>query len=163
MRRSRLIATRTQRSASFTRALLGIMLALLVAVPFVSPKHLLLTAGDIFAPTTAHAVTDCVAQTDVPQAECETLIAFYNATDGANWNNNSIWGQGNNVCGWVGVACDDSGVSRLFLANNNLNGSIPPDLGSLANLQEISLGGNQLNGSIPPLDSLANLQTLDLS
>lgn len=29
---------------------------------------------------------DCTTVTEIPQIECETLVAIYNATNGANWN-----------------------------------------------------------------------------
>ena len=31
------------------------------------------------------AATDCVAVTEIPQVECEALVALYNSTDGPNW------------------------------------------------------------------------------
>ena len=45
-----------------------------------------------------------------------------------------------------------------------MSGPIPAELGSLANLQELSLWGNQLTGPIPPaLSSLTGLEVLSLS
>ena len=44
-----------------------------------------------------------------------------------------------------------------------MSGEIPPELGSLANLEGLSLSGNQLSGEIPAeLGSLSNLEVLDL-
>ena len=43
----------------------------------------------------------------------------------------------------------------LFLYNNNLTGDIPSELGSLANLELFNLSNNQLSGSIP--SDLGNL------
>ena len=52
----------------------------------------------------------------------------------------------------------------LLLDNNQLTGSIPPELGNLANLDRLDLDNNQLTGSIPPeLGNLANLEELNLS
>ena len=52
----------------------------------------------------------------------------------------------------------------LHLVSNQLDGSIPPELGSLANLGILRLSNNQLSGPIPPeLAGLDNLGTLDLS
>jgi len=49
------------------------------------------------------------------------------------------------------------------LGGNNLNGSIPANLGNLANLQGLYLWSNQLSGSIPAeLGNLTNLQGLSL-
>ncbi|KAG4086869.1 L domain-like protein [Neocallimastix lanati (nom. inval.)] len=51
----------------------------------------------------------------------------------------------------------------LKLYSNNLDGSIPPELGELSELIELNLSGNKLSGSIPPeLGNLTNLQELVL-
>ena len=31
--------------------------------------------------------------TEIPQSECEALVAFYTSTEGANWYNNTGWLQ----------------------------------------------------------------------
>ncbi len=52
----------------------------------------------------------------------------------------------------------------LDLRRNNLKGSIPPEIGSLANLKELSLSSNHLTGSIPPeIGNLVNLKSLYLN
>ena len=50
---------------------------------------------------------------------------------------------------------------QLSLWNNELSGTIPPALGNLANLEKLFLNSNQLSGSIPPeLSKLTNLEQL---
>jgi Leucine-rich repeat (LRR) protein len=106
--------------------------------------------------------------------EREALIALYNSTDGDNWRNNSGWKtpplytDGFAMPGtegtWYGVNVSSDRVISVSLYCNQLTGSIPPELGNLANLQTLDLAANKLTGSIPPeLGNLANLQTLDLS
>jgi hypothetical protein len=46
-------------------------------------------------------------------------------------------------------------LQQIWLSQNQLSGSIPPDLGNLANLQDLSLSENQLRGMLPR--SLMNL------
>ncbi len=41
------------------------------------------------------ATFDCAAVTEIPQSECEALVAFYISTDGDNWINHSGWLQTN--------------------------------------------------------------------
>ncbi|GMN36538.1 hypothetical protein TIFTF001_006102 [Ficus carica] len=57
-----------------------------------------------------------------------------------------------------------SDLVSLSLDRNQLNGSVPPELGKLALLQALYLSENQLSGSIPPeLGNLTSLIVLDLS
>ena len=100
--------------------------------------------------------------TDVDRA---ALVALYHAT-GPNWNNSTKWLTTAPLEDWHGVTTDASGrVSRLdLLYNNNLTGSIPPELGNLANLTTLALHNNNLTGSIPPeLGNLTSLEFLTLS
>ena len=94
------------------------------------------------------------------------LKALYESTDGENWTNNTSWGNDDQPLQlWYGVITDTDGrVTSLNLSYNQLSGSIPPELGSLANLQWLYLNGNQLSGSIPPeLGNLSKLQEIWLS
>ena len=61
----------------------------------------------------------------------------------------------------------ESGAACISVAPNALTGSIPPSLGSLANLTDLELSGTfdveGLTGSIPPsLGNLMNLEILNL-
>lgn len=96
-------------------------------------------------------------------ADRAALAALYNSADGANWGNNDNWLSDAPLGDWYGVETDDSGrIARLYL-KDGLNGTIPPELGNLANLNHLDLHSNQLNGTIPPeLGNLANLHGLDL-
>ena len=93
------------------------------------------------------------------------LVALYNATDGPNWTNSANWLSDAPLDQWHGVTIDASvAVTGLNLANNNLTGSIPAELGELANLQSLSLNGNELSGPIPAeLGNLVDLRFLSLS
>ena len=90
------------------------------------------------------------------------LVALYNATGGPNWGNNRNWLSDRPIGEWSRVSTDGDGrVTGLWLDGNQLSGSIPSELGNLANLVTLSLHGNQLSGSIPSeLGNLANLGVL---
>ena len=79
------------------------------------------------------------------------LVALYNATDGDNWTNNTHWLSDTPIGQWYGITTDEARrVTHLTLASNNLVGTIPAELGNLANLQNLVLDDNQLSGTIPP-------------
>ena len=99
------------------------------------------------------------------QREQAALIALYNATGGLDWYDNSNWLSQKPFSTWFGVTTASNGcVTRLDLQNNNLTGSIPPDLGSLPMLQSLDLRNNNLAGPIPPeLANASNLERLFLA
>ena len=103
--------------------------------------------------------TPVVAVDDRP-----ALIDLYNATNGANWTNNTNWNSSEPLGRWYGVSTNANGrVTGLRLGDNELTGSIPSSLGSLSNLEQLELGFNELTGSIPSsLGSLTNLTLLNL-
>ncbi|CAN0291991.1 unnamed protein product, partial [Ectocarpus sp. 8 AP-2014] len=94
----------------------------------------------------------------------DVLVALYNATEGANWENSTNWITGAELSQWYGVTVNDQGrVVQLALHRNNLRGPIPVELGRLAVLEHLSLGRNELTGPIPSeLGHLSALKELYL-
>jgi Leucine-rich repeat (LRR) protein len=101
---------------------------------------------------------DCSSQTEISSAECVALVALFESTGGADWNNNTNWLVTAEPCGWYGVGCFDGLVTHVGLNSNGLSGSIPPEVGNLTNLTYLGLGDNQLSDSIP--SELGNLGAL---
>ncbi len=110
----------------------------------------------------------------IPASERAALVALYQATRGDGWTDRSNWrtpdGSDFNApgteCTWYGVACDagETTVLLLDLSYNNLDGTLPPELGALGNLYSLLVPGNHLSGPVPPeLGALANLQYLYLA
>eukprot|EP00903_Cladosiphon_okamuranus_P009878 g9383.t1 len=106
------------------------------------------------------------------------LMALYVATNGppeesasfglvktGGWHKREGWGTSRPMGEWHGVTVDGRGrVIKLELAENNLRGPIPQELGRLAALTELDLSWNNLSGPIPQeLGSLTALMELDLS
>ena len=120
--------------------------------------------------------TTCEKTPPAVLSDREVLVALYNATDGQNWVNSENWLSDRPLGEWYGVDTDASGrVVRLVLAGHfdsevradvpfGLSGALPPELGLLAELEELNLRINGLTGTIPPeLENLTNLEELDLT
>ena len=99
----------------------------------------------------------------VSNADSLALVALYEETNGSQWTSNDNWLE-ETVAEWFGVTVEGGLVTELNLVANNLTGSIHPDIGNLADLEELWLDDNQLNGEIPAeLGQLTNLEWLSLS
>jgi len=139
-------------------------------------------------PTAAQSSFDCATVTEIPQAECQALVALYNATTGDWWKNRTGWLQTATPCSWYGVTCDAGHVSQLVLRQNDLSGPIPPEIGDFSFLTTLDLCCNVemepglaqiapaprqpsrnnespgLRGAVPAeIGKLVNLTSLDLS
>ena len=94
------------------------------------------------------------------------LVALYNATNEADWTDDTNWASGEPLASWHGVTTDGDGrVTRLELQENGLNGTLPTELGDLTALESLRLDGNvYLTGSLPAgLRELSALATVDLT
>ena len=100
-----------------------------------------------------------------PARDREALVALYNATDGPNWKLVGGWLSDDPIGEWRGITPDADGcVAHLWLSDNGLVGTLPPELGSLSSLEWVDLSRNRLTGEIPAgLGQLSHLQRLVLS
>ena len=90
------------------------------------------------------------------------LVALFNATNGPNWTDKTGWLTAS-VDSWFGVTIEGDRVTALNLGDNQLEGSIPPELGNLVRLEFLDLDRNGLSGAIPPeLGNLAQLEFVTL-
>jgi len=103
----------------------------------------------------------------IPPLQRDALVALYNSTNGASWTSSANWLSGDPCTqDWYGITCkpDDSSVQEINLANNNLSGTLPPELGDLEQLSILNLNWNELSGALPSeLSSLQSLYLLDCS
>ena len=115
------------------------------------------------SPAYTQTVFSCNDVTEIPLLECQALEALYQTADGDNWIDNSGWLVTNTPCSWFGVSCSTGQVTSLSLRANQLSGTMPAELGNLANLKALNLGINDLNGILPPeLGNLTNLEAITL-
>jgi len=129
-------------------------------------------------------------ETAPPFVERFVLATLYHATQGALWRNNYYFLYPKGHCTWFyfdnenfdptqikskdsqaprGVLCNpeahanDYRVEEIWIANNNLKGQLPSELGLLKGLKILSLDGNRIHGTIPSdLAKLTNLEHLHL-
>ena len=128
-------------------------------------------AGTYYLRITNNLVTGLTLQTEnievnmatlvlgVVEQDYNALLALYNATDGANWTDNTNWLSNELVETWHGVTVVDTRVTMILLANNQLAGSIPSEIGNLSDLRRLLLSFNQLSGALP--SELGNLTKLE--
>ena len=100
----------------------------------------------------------------VANPDRDALMALYDSAGGPSWTRRDNWGTNAPLNDWYGVTTNAAGrVTQLRLDDNNLTGTIPPQLGRLVTLELLRLGVNNLTGTIPPrLGDLANLEHLNL-
>ena len=87
--------------------------------------------------------------------DCEALLASRDALGGDKSLN---WSEDISIGEWQGISIFKGRVEVLYLVDQGLTGTITSELGSLTNLQSLSLGLNHLTGEIPA--ELGNLSSL---
>jgi len=102
-------------------------------------------------------------------AERYIMAVFYYATHGKDWYTQDGWMTGTGHCAWYGIECvprddntQESGITRTYddndaitgmaIRDNNLRGSVPPELGKLSNTINLDFGDNSLTGEFPELN-----------
>ncbi|MCY3808793.1 MAG: Ig-like domain-containing protein [Gemmatimonadetes bacterium] len=94
----------------------------------------------------------------------EILEIFYEATGGEEWTENENWLSDEDLDEWYGVNAWQGKVSGLSLHDNNLVGTIPPEVGGLDELFSIGLRYNELSGPLPAeLSKFEGLRDMFLS
>ncbi len=104
----------------------------------------------------AAAITVSVGQRDA-------LMKLFESLNGDDWNTKDNWGTETALGTWAGVTTDEDGnVVDLALARNNLSGEIPAEVGLLKHLRSLDLAFNEdVRGTIPPeIGELENVTAL---
>lgn len=99
----------------------------------------------------------------VSEQEFQALKALYNATGGDNWINRTGWENINTTAtkddvttAWKGIeTITDGHITNIHLYNNNLTGTLPPEIGNCIQLLYLDLSSNKLVGPLP--NSMSNL------
>ena len=102
-----------------------------------------------------------------PSVDRPALVALYFALNGPSWGRIHNWLSDAPIDEWYGVEADDDGrVVAIYIGVSGrpriIDGSLPPELGNLANLERLFIHGNLIGGIPPELGNLANLKSLGL-
>lgn len=154
-----------------------------------NPTHTYTSSGTFNAQVTATGIGGSTTESITIEAinalreqDSLALVALYYSISGLSWN------LGSPMETWHGVTITSDRVTnftlneeelsgtiapeivnltelvKLSLMDNTISGTIPAEIGNLTNLVDLLLQGNQLTGSIPPeLGNLNNLVNLNLS
>jgi Leucine-rich repeat (LRR) protein len=122
--------------------------------------------GDYVCKITHPTITGLVLETgtytitikDEDHPDYNALIALYNATNGANWTNS--WDINTPIISWFGLTFNaNNRVSAINLNDNNVTGSLPPEIGTLNELRVFNIDNSNLTGNIP--SEIGNLTKLE--
>ena len=87
------------------------------------------------------------------------LVALYQSTGGVAWANR--WNLTQPVLNWYGVELDTEGyVTKIQLNNNNLQGTLPLQIGNFSRLEHLQLDNNSIRDTIPA--SIGQLRRLKI-
>lgn len=125
--------TRSTLSFRFLCRLLGVFLA---------------AVGTLMGAAPATAQTDCSTQTDIPESECDVLVAIYDTMGGPAWDT-TVWNDDQFPCSWSGVTCDGGHVIGLGWNEQGLTGTFPTSISDLTHLESILL---QNDGATVPAE-----------
>lgn len=92
---------------------------------------------------------DEVTKKELISIERYILAVLYYSTNG--WKHEDKWMSDESVCEWLGVQCNAKAdiVESLNVTNNLIQGSLPSEITSLGGLKLLDLRGNEINGTIP--------------
>ena len=109
-------------------------------------------------------ISSIYAKPQVIEQDSLALVALYNATNGVNWVFNNHWLMETwPVSYWAGVEIENGRVVELNLHSNNLEGSIPTEIGDLDSLSVLDISNNMINSIPASIGNLKTLETLDMS
>lgn len=96
------------------------------------------------------------------QTERELLMSIYSSCGGKSWYRNDFWGTNVDICDWYGVGCHNGHIILLNLQNNNLRGTVPPEVFFLSKLQALWLSSNPITVTFSKIRSSLYLRDMKL-
>jgi Leucine-rich repeat (LRR) protein len=90
------------------------------------------------------------------------LVDLYYGTKGSAWTNKTNWLTAG-VSTWNGVSVSGGKIRSVQLPNNNLSGTLPTSITSLADVLILDIHANKLSGAWPDWTGASSMQKLDVS
>jgi len=94
-----------------------------------------------------------------------TMVLYY-SLGGEKWTNNGGYGSEEDECDWLGIVCSQSpnNIISIELEKNNLEGTLPEEIGFLSHLRELIFSTNKISNTLPSsIGMLAKLQILKIA
>ena len=104
----------------------------------------------------------CESVNDLPLEECIALTTLYSTLNGSQWVDQEGWLDNKFACDWHGVTCEGGHIVELVLNSNQLEGSIPAEIGNLAYLRLLDLNHNKIDALPPTIGRLSHLESIQL-
>lgn len=84
----------------------------------------------------------------VADLERQALVAIFESLGGLKWKDKTRWCSSEPIGRWKGVHLDPKTkrVNKIILAENELEGEIPEEIGNLTELIELDLRSNRIKG-----------------
>jgi hypothetical protein len=102
----------------------------------------------VYGDITSNNSEEPMSDTDI--MERFALSVLYYSTAGGRWATVIDFLVPSDHCMWDAIECDGDGkLINITLVNENLSGSLPPEIGLLSSLKTLNLQGNRLTGSLP--------------
>lgn len=108
--------------------------------------------------TFAQESFSCSNVTEIPQLECEALVAIRDANPDALFNS---WSENSTPCQWGAVTCLGGHVTQLRITDGyNRFRTLPPEIGDLSKLTSLILYSNALETLPSRIGDLSDLSIL---
>ena len=108
-------------------------------------------------------VLAAAAQTQVDVGLCAFVAATNVQQQYPSWSCSIDGIPIGDPCEWTGIYCSGSNITKFYLQNTGLSGTLPSSLSLLTDMNYLNLAGDAITGTIPSeISNMTKLQLLDL-
>ena len=102
------------------------------------------------------------ASQNLTEGECGAWVSFFDALAGTNWTSCSHFRTDPCTCGQLTgrIECTDSHITTISLTSNNMQGTLPEEIGQFSHLATLEAYTNAIQGTLP--SALGELSALEI-